>query len=188
MGGGDKALKSLGGRPLLAHVIDRLRPQVDRIAINANGDPARFAAFGLPVVADPLEGFAGPLAGILAGLMWAAETAPRPRYVASVAADAPFLPRDLVARMAALVGSDADMATVSSGSRTHPVFGLWPLALADALRAAVVEHGVRKVDAWTGTYRVAVAAFENRPFDPFLNINTPDDLAAAADILQEHAP
>lgn len=185
MGGGDKPLRLLGGRPLLAHVIERLRPQVAGLVLNANGDPARFAAFGLPVVADSIPDYAGPLAGILAGLDWTAAQRPDCPMIATVATDAPFLPTDLVARMAqALAGEGADLACAASGGRTHPVIGLWPVRLRDDLRRALVEEGVRKVDVWTARYRLVQVAFPDRPVDPFFNANRPDDLDEAARLLR----
>ena len=184
MGGGDKALMALGGTTILERVIGRVGPQVRALALNANGDPARFAGFGLPVVADVVEGFAGPLAGVLTGLEWAAAEAPECPWVASFATDAPFLPADLVARLAEAVARDgADMACAASAGRPHPVFGLWPVALKDDLRHAVIDEGVRKVDVWTGRYRLAVADFAVEPVDPFFNANRPEDLEAAADML-----
>ena len=180
MGGGDKCLRPLRGQPILAHIIERARDQVASLAINANGDPARFAAFGLPVIADGVAGFAGPLAGVLAGLDWAAENIPGCTVVASFAGDAPFFPRDLVARLtAALPGDGLGLACASSGGRAHPVFGLWPIALRDELRQAMVEEGVRKVDLWTARHRLAVVEFSTTPFDPFFNANRPDDLSEA---------
>ena len=185
MGGGDKCLRPLAGRPILAHVIDRTRAQVGPLVLNANGDPARFASFGLPVAADVVEGFAGPLAGVLTGLEWAAANAPECTHVASFACDAPFLPADLVARLsAALVEQDADLACAASHGRSHPVFGLWPVRLAGVLRQAMIEEEVRKVDIWTARYRLAPVDFPivetpAGPLDPFFNANRPDDLAAA---------
>jgi len=185
MGGGDKCLRPLGGQPILARVIARARPQVGPLVLNANGDPARFAEFGLPVAADAVAGFAGPLAGVLTGLEWAAAQAPNCVYVVSFACDAPFLPADLVARLAAARAADgADMACAASQGRSHPVFGLWPVRLAGALRRAMVEEEVRKVDAWTARYRLATVDFPLAetaagPLDPFFNANRPDDLALA---------
>lgn len=180
MGGGDKCLQNLAGRPLLAHIIERAQGQVAALALNANGDAARFAAFGLPVVADSVPGFAGPLAGVLAGLDWAAANVADCTHVASFAGDAPFLPRDLVARLdAALAQGRHDLACAASGGRAHPVFGLWPLALRDALRRAVVEEGIRKVDVWTARYDLVAVDFATAPIDPFFNANRPDDLAEA---------
>ncbi len=184
MGGGDKALARLGGETLLARVIARIRPQVEHLVINANGDAARFAEFGLPVAADVVEGFAGPLAGVLTGLLWAREAAPGCRWLVSVATDAPFLPRDLVPRLLGAVAREgADMACASSAGRSHPVFGLWPLRLTDDLARAVRDEGLRKVDVWTARYRLAVAPFPDTPVDPFFNANRPDDLAAAEAML-----
>lgn len=186
MGGGDKALRDLAGVPLLAHVIARLRPQVEALVLNANGDPARFALFELPVVADGVPGFAGPLAGVLAGLDWTAAHRPDCFHVLSVATDAPFLPRDLAARLAAaLTKAGADLACAASGGRAHPVFGLWPVRLREDLRRAVAEEGVRKVDQWTARHRLVAVAFPDTPVDPFFNANRPEDLAAAAALLPE---
>ncbi|HKM74263.1 MAG TPA: molybdenum cofactor guanylyltransferase MobA, partial [Stellaceae bacterium] len=179
MGGGDKALRPLGGISLLDRVVERLRPQVEAIVLNANGDPARFARFALPVVADSVPGFAGPLAGVIAGLDWAAVERPDCPYVVSVATDAPFLPADLVARLAeGLEGARADLACAASGGRTHPVFGLWPVRLRDELRQAVVEEGIRKVDLWTARYKLITVPFADQPVDPFFNANRPADFNA----------
>jgi molybdenum cofactor guanylyltransferase len=184
MGGGDKSLRLLGGRPLLAHAIERLAPQVESVVLNANGDPGRFAVFGLPVVADSVPDFAGPLAGILAGFDWAAAEHPDCEAVVSVATDAPFLPRDLVARLAAAVEAEgADLACAASGGRAHPVFGLWPVRLREDLRHAVVAEGVRKVDVWTGRHLLVEVPFADRPVDPFFNANRPEDLETAAALL-----
>lgn len=178
MGGGDKCLHLLAGRPLLAHVIERVRPQVGPLILNANGDPARFASFGLPVIGDVVGDYAGPLAGVLSGLEWAAANAPECAWVASFPADAPFLPADLVARLR-IAADGRDMACAASGGRAQPVIGLWPVRLAGDLRRALVEEGVRKVDLWTGRYQLAQAAFETVPVDPFFNANTPEDLEEA---------
>ena len=180
MGGGDKCLKRVGGKAILDHVIERLTPQVGPIVLNANGDPARFAAHRLPVAADVVPGFAGPLAGVLTGMEWAAANAPGCGWIVTVAGDAPFVPADLVARLVAAVESQqAEMACVTSNGRDNPVTGLWPVRLAADLRRAVVEDGIHKVDTWTARYRLARADFAAEPFDPFFNVNTPDDLAMA---------
>jgi molybdopterin-guanine dinucleotide biosynthesis protein A len=184
MGGGDKCLQLLGGRTLLARLVDMLRPQVSTVVINANGDPLRLSEYGLPVVADTVDGFAGPLAGVLTGLEWARANAPDCRWVATAACDAPFAPGDLVERLMAAVDDDgADMGCASSGGRDHPVFGLWPVSLADDLRRALVEEDIRKVDVWTGRYRLARAVWATEPVDPFFNINRPGDLEEAERIL-----
>ena len=180
MGGGDKSLRTLGGRSILERIVATVRPQVGPLVLNANGDPARFAAFGLPVAADVVEGFAGPLAGVLTGMEWARNNAPDCRWVASFATDAPFIPADLVARlMTAVEREGADLACARSDGQDHPVFGLWRVDLAGDLRRAMVEEEMRKVDAWTGRYRLAVADFATDPVDPFFNTNRPDDLAEA---------
>lgn len=184
MGGGDKCLRELGGRPILARIVERARPQVEALVLNANGDPARFAGFKLPVVADSVEGFVGPLGGVLAGLDWAATHAPRCAWVASFAGDAPFLPLDLVARfVAAVTAEGADLAVAMSGGQTHPVFGLWRVDLRDALRRALLEEQIYKVDRWTARYKLAAVEFPATPVDPFFNANRPEDLAEAERLL-----
>ncbi len=184
MGGGDKCLHRLGGKTILEHVIDRARPQVSRLVLNANGDPGRFAQFGLPVAADAIGGFAGPLAGVLTGLEWAREHAPHCPWVASFATDTPFFPEDLVARMLAAVDEEgADIACAASGGRSHPVFGLWPVRLAGELRHALADEDIRKIDLWTARYRLVTVEFPTEPRDPFFNVNRPDDLADAERML-----
>lgn len=181
MGGGDKGLCEVGGRPLLAHVIERLAPQVDAVALNANGDPARFAALGLEVLPDSIGDYPGPLAGVLAGLDWAAGQGAE--SIVTVAADTPFFPRDLVARLeAAAEGMDHPLALAATpdperGRVRHPTFGLWPVALRDDLRAALAE-GVRKVVIWTERHGGCEALFKD-PGEPFFNVNTPEDLRRA---------
>ncbi len=181
MGGGDKALLQLAGRPLLAHVIDRLAPQAGPLAINANGDPARFAAFGLPVLADPVADYPGPLAGVLAGLEWAASLGAAD--IVTVAADTPFFPADLAARLrAAAAEAGAPIALAATpdpdrGIARHPTFGLWSTALRADLAEALAA-GTRKIVAWTDRHGAATALFEG-PGDRFFNLNTPEDLARA---------
>jgi molybdopterin-guanine dinucleotide biosynthesis protein A len=183
MGGGDKSLRRLGDETILARIVARVAPQVAKLALNANGDPARFAGYALPVVPDSVAGFAGPLAGILAGLDWAAGL-PGVTHVASFATDAPFLPTDLVARLRDAVDHDAaDLACAASDGRTHPVFGLWPVALRENLRHALVAEDIRKVDRFTARYRLAVVDYPTLPFDPFFNANAPEDLATAERML-----
>ena len=185
MGGGDKSLRNLAGRPILDHILERVRPQVGPLLLNANGDPARFAGYGLPVRADVVEGFAGPLAGVLTGLVWAAEAAPDCAWLASFACDAPFLPHDLVPRLLAAVEQEgADLACASSRGRSHPVFGLWPLRLKDDLSRAVLDEEVRKVDVWTARHRLVPVDFEDIDspagrLDPFFNTNRLEDLDQA---------
>lgn len=188
MGGGDKGLLDIAGKPMLAHVIDRLRPQVGHMAINANGDPARFAAFGLPVVPDTIDGFVGPLAGVLAGMRWSAAHAPATGHIATVSADAPLLPHTLVAQIeAALAGSAGRIGLAKSGGELHPVIGVWPVDLADDLQAAL-EAGVRKVLAWTDRHGTVAVEFDfcdidGASIDPFFNANTPDELDQARRLL-----
>ncbi|MBV9376139.1 MAG: molybdenum cofactor guanylyltransferase MobA [Alphaproteobacteria bacterium] len=184
MGGGDKALRVIGGVSLLERVIERLQPQVETLVLSANGDPARFARFALPVVADSVPGYAGPLAGILAGLDWTAEHRPDCAHVVSAATDAPFLPRDLISRLVReMEDAGAELACAASGGQSHPVIGLWPVRLREDLRRAVADEAVRKVDVWTARYRLATVPFGDEPIDPFFNANRPEDLATAAALL-----
>jgi len=184
MGGGDKCLRPLGSGTILTHVIARARPQTDGLLLNANGDPARFAAFGLPVAADVVEGFAGPLAGVLSGMAWARAHRPDLPWIATIATDTPFFPRDLVARLlAAALRAGADLACAASGGRAHPVFGLWPVRLAEDLRRAMLEEEIRKVDLWTARHRLVEVSFAAEPIDPFFNTNRPEDLAEAERLL-----
>lgn len=180
MGGGDKGLRTLGGVPILTRIVERVTPQVGPLAINANGDPARFAEYGLPVQPDTIGDNPGPLAGVLTGLDWAQREHPDCRFVATFPTDAPFLPRDLVAKlMQAVTENGADMACAASGGRHHPVVGLWPVGLADDLRRAMVEDDIRKVDRWTARHRLTVVEFSTDPVDPFFNANKPEDLKDA---------
>ncbi|BCB20907.1 molybdenum cofactor guanylyltransferase MobA [Bosea sp. ANAM02] len=179
MGGGDKALKPLAGRPILAHVVDRLRGQCDDLLLNANGDPARFAGFGLPVIADTVPDFAGPLAGILAGLDWIASHRPQTEWLLSVAADTPFIPGDLAARLhQARAAAGTPLACAASGGRQHHAIGLWSVALREDLHRALAE-GERRLGCWTQAHGVAIAEWPAEPVDPFFNINTPEELAEA---------
>jgi molybdopterin-guanine dinucleotide biosynthesis protein A len=187
MGGGDKCLRQVGGETILARVIARVRPQVDALVLNANGDPARFASYGLPVVSDGVPDFAGPLAGVLAGLEWAEAHQPHAHYVVTVPSDGPFVPRDLVTRLAGtLVAEDAELVTAGAGVQAYPVVGLWPVRLREALHAALVREGVHKIDAWTKRYRRAIASFPADPIDPFFNANTPEQLAEAERLAALH--
>jgi molybdopterin-guanine dinucleotide biosynthesis protein A len=188
MGGGDKALLRIGGVTILERVLERLRRQCSGIILNANGDPRRFAATGLPVVPDDVPGFAGPLAGILAGLDWAAAQAPGIAWVGSVPGDCPFLPRDLIPRLhAARSAADVPLACAKSGDQRHPVAGLWPVALRQDLRQALVEENLRKIELWTARHGVGLAEWPDEPIDPFFNVNTPEDAARAEEIAAQHA-
>jgi molybdenum cofactor guanylyltransferase len=180
MGGGDKPLREIGRQTILARVIARLNPQCECLALSANGDPSRFARFGLPVIADSVQHHPGPLAGILAGLDWAAARRPEAQWILSAPGDCPFLPRDLVARLSqSLSAQGAELAVAASQGRLHPVIGLWKVALRDALRDALVDEGLRKVETWAQRYRVATVAWPAEPLDPFFNANTLEDLAEA---------
>jgi molybdopterin-guanine dinucleotide biosynthesis protein A len=180
MGGGDKARIRIGGKLILERVLARLAPQCAGIIINANGDPARFADTGLPVVPDSVPNFAGPLAGILAALDWTAAHAPEIADIVSAPGDCPFLPPDLVTRLsAARRAARLPLACARSGDWRHPVLGLWPVALRDDLRAALVEEKLHKIEAWTARHGVAIADWPATPVDPFFNVNTPEDAAEA---------
>lgn len=192
MGGGDKCLLPLGGRPILAHVIEQLKPQVAELIISANGDPARFSAFGLPVVEDRLGGYAGPLAGILAGLEWARTNRPESRFAITAASDTPFLPADLVSRLCSASREGVpDLAVARSADGMHAVFGLWPITIAPDLEALLLS-GDRKVSDWVRQHQAKEVMFppvkiEGRIIDPFFNVNRPDDLVAAEAFLQTSA-
>lgn len=183
--GGDKALHSLAGRPLLSHVIERIRPQAETLAINANGDPARFARWGVPVIPDTIEDNPGPLAGILAGMEWAQRAFPTATDILSVPTDTPFLPPDLVDRLCATrAATDAEIVVAASLGRTHPVIGLWPIHLKNELRNALLQEGLRKVEDFANRYRVELANFTADPIDPFYNLNRPEEFVEAEKLVQ----
>jgi molybdopterin-guanine dinucleotide biosynthesis protein A len=187
MGGGDKCLRMLGRRPILARIVERLAPQVSGLVISANGDPSRFADFGLPVVADSVAGFAGPLAGIHAGLEWVKANRPGIRYAVTVATDTPFLPPDLVQRFLAALEATPTLLVARSGEGVHPVIGLWPVSLAAALEVSL-QQGARKAQTWTKDHGAVEVSFPDveiggKPLDPFFNINAPDQLAEAEALL-----
>jgi molybdopterin-guanine dinucleotide biosynthesis protein A len=185
MGGGDKPLRLLGGTPILERIIGRVRPQVDALALNANGDPERFEMTGMDVIADSMDGNLGPLAGVLTGMEWARREHPSAKWLVTFPGDAPFLPRNLVERlMQSVTRAGADMACAASDGRAHPVVGLWPVRLADDLRKAMVEDDVRKVDLWTGRFKVIQVEFAGEPVDPFFNANSPEDVAVAERLLK----
>jgi molybdopterin-guanine dinucleotide biosynthesis protein A len=180
MGGGDKARIRIGGATILQRVLACIAPQCARVIINANGDPARFADTGLAVVPDEVPDFAGPLAGILAGLDWAAANTPEICDIVSVPGDCPFLPADLVARLAAARdAAGMPLACARSGDWRHPVVALWPVSLREDLRRALTQEGLHKIEVWTARHGVAIAEWPSTPVDPFFNVNTPQDAAAA---------
>lgn len=180
MGGGDKNRLLLNGKPILTHVIDRVRPQVSSLVLNANGDPERFAQFGLPVAADVVDGHAGPLAGILTGMDWAARNVPACRWIATFPTDAPFLPTDLVEKLfAELSRQDAELACAVSDGRTHPPIAVWSVGLREALRTAMLEEDMRKIDRWTARHDIVHVEFDAAGVDPFFNVNKPENLEEA---------
>lgn len=180
MGGGDKGFEMLSGKPLIGHVIERVRPQVSELLIGAGGDAARFDEFGLPVIDDAIGGQAGPLAGILGGLEWLAVNRPAVEWLLTVPVDTPFLPADLATRlMRPIEDGEAQLTCARSGGRTHPVIGVWPVSLAGDLRRAMTDEDMRKVDLWTARHNIADVEFDTDPMDPFFNINRPEDMAAA---------
>ncbi|HKN27111.1 MAG TPA: molybdenum cofactor guanylyltransferase MobA [Roseiarcus sp.] len=184
IGGADKGLLPLAGRPMIARAIERLRPQCGALAISANGGVARFAGFGLPVLADDPPDFAGPLAGVLAGLEHCGRAALPISHVATLPADAPFAPMDFVAKLhEARRASAAMIAVAASGGRRHHVAALWPVALAQPLRRALEHEGMRKVEDFAARFSVAAAEWPVEPVDPFFNVNTADDLARAEALL-----
>ena len=185
LGGGDKALIRIGSETILERALARLMPQVAGIVLNANGDPARFALFGLPIVADSVADFAGPLAGILAGLDWVAANRPDLEWVVSVPGDCPFLPRDLVARLHdSRVAEGKPLACAHSGDWRHPVVGLWQVALREDLRHAITVEDLRKIEVWTARHGVALADWPVEPVDPFFNVNTPEDVERATKLAE----
>lgn len=189
MGGGDKPLISVGGETLLERVIDRLRPQVGQMVLNANGDPNRFADTTLPVVPDVIDGYGGPLVGVLTGLEWLRDHTLDVEWMVSCAADTPLFPENLVERLlAAATERGADIAVARTGDQAHPVFALWPLRLADDLRRAVVDEDMRKIDLWTERYKVVHVDWPTRPHDPFFNVNTPEDVMRLSMILDGTLP
>ena len=187
MGGGDKARIKIGGASILRRVLACLTPQCSGIIINANGDPARFADTSLPVVADSVPDLAGPLAGILAGLDWAAANAPNTEWLVSVPGDCPFLPKDLVTRLHEVrATSNVPLVCARSGEWRHPVVGLWPVKLREDLRHALVNEGLHKIELWTARHGIAIAEWPTIPFDPFFNVNTPKDAAQAEAIAAKY--
>jgi molybdopterin-guanine dinucleotide biosynthesis protein A len=186
MGGGDKGLIRIGGAAILDRVLARLKPYCEAIVLNANGDPGRFAGYAFPIVPDSVPDFAGPLAGILAGLDWAASNMPQLEWMASVPGDCPFLPADLVPRLHAVrAGENTPLACARSGDWRHPVVGLWRVDLRENLRRAIVTEGLRKIEVWTARQGIAIATWPDTPIDPFFNVNTPEDAEQAEKLAAE---
>ena len=184
MGGADKAFLKLGGETLIARTIARAKPQVGELLINANGDPSRFADFGLPVIADSIGGFLGPLAGILSGLDWMRANRPKARWLATFACDCPFFPRDMVDRLIAHAQSEnASVAVAASGGRHHPVFAVWRAGIPATSQSVLNDQALRKMDDFIARLPSSRVVFPADPIDPFFNINTPDDLARAETLL-----
>jgi molybdopterin-guanine dinucleotide biosynthesis protein A len=191
LGGGDKPLRTLGGRPMLAHILARLRPQVDTIALSANGDPGRFAEYRLPVLADAGRQ-SGPLSGILSGMRWADSAG----YgcLLSVAGDTPFFPPDLAMRLGSATAAQPDhIAVASSHGHVHPVFALWPVSLAGELERFLAESASYSVAAFLERHETisvdfAAASVGGKTIDPFFNVNTPQDLAEAEAIVRGQKP
>ena len=180
MGGGDKCLLQLGGKTILQHAIDRATPQVSNLILNINGDPDRFSHYNLNVVSDGIGNFAGPLAGVLTGMHWVMENQPECKWIVTFPTDTPFFPMDLVSKLYGAVSDNkAELACAASGDRHHPVFGVWPVNLFAALKVAMIDNGVRKIDDWTSGYNLKAVKFEFTKIDPFFNINRPEDLQYA---------
>lgn len=180
MGGEEKGFLRVGGIPIIERVLAALAGQCGTVIINANGDPARFAAFGCEVVPDGLPDRPGPLAGLLAGLDHVATHRPGDGFVLTVPADAPFLPDDLVARLEdRRVADGAAIVRARSGDNDHGVVALWSVSLREDLRRALVGEGLRRVGAFATRHPLATVSWPSHPFDPFLNVNTPEDLIVA---------
>lgn len=189
MGGQDKGLLQLGGKPILEHVIKRLEPQVDAVILNSNSSDATVTAYGLPIVPDIIPDRAGPLAGVLSGMEWVRANRPAARWIVTAAVDTPFFPMNLVsALLRSIAEQNAELACAASNDRHHPVFGMWPVRLTAELRHAVTHEGIRKVDAWTSRYRLATADFTKPGYDPFFNVNRPEDLEKAGKLAAEARP
>jgi molybdopterin-guanine dinucleotide biosynthesis protein A len=186
--GGEKRLRTLAHRPLRVPVIERLAPQTARIVISANGEPERFAPFGLPGIPDVIPGQLGPLAGILSGMLYARKHFDGVSHVASVPCDVPFLPRDFLARlMETKAQSGAEIVVAACGGRWQPVLTLWPVAMAPLIADALANGGTRCLGDWVRSGAHAAAEFPSRDIAPFLNVNTADELAFAERYLTKTA-
>ena len=180
MGGGDKCLKKLGDKTILEHVISRSLPQVEALILNVNSQCGKYSSYGLPIVSDVVSGYCGPLAGILTGMEWVKKNFPNCRWLASFPTDAPFFPKNLVKKLfLAVEQKKASLSYAYSGGRNHPVFGLWPVELEQDLRQSIIEEKVRKIEFWTSKLVTSRAEFTSEPFDPFFNINNPEQFKKA---------
>ncbi|MCP4791003.1 MAG: molybdenum cofactor guanylyltransferase MobA [Gammaproteobacteria bacterium] len=186
MGGADKPLAEIAGKPLLQYVIERAKPQMSNLLLNANGDEQRYKQFQLPIQQDIVPDFAGPLAGVLSAMAWARAFQPQVTHVITMAADTPFYPADYVDRMLSAIDKTQPLACASYQQRTQPVFGLWPVELHNDLHQALVEDGIHKVDLFTSRYGVADVQFDAMPYNPFFNVNRLDDVAAGEALLAAH--
>ena len=183
LGGGDKPLRMIGGKPILDWIIERIKPQIHALALSANGNPARFAAYSRDILPD-FEPHLGPMAGIVSAMEWAKKTNPIASHVLILSGDSPFIPSDLVRRLAELPSIAPDsMIAASSAGRTHPTIGFWPIAASDRIKQAIIEGKGRRVSDWLEVFPHQSVEWETQPFDPFFNINTQEDLAAAELVL-----
>ncbi len=188
LGNIDKALVQIGNTSLLEYAIANLEPQCDQIIINANGNPDRFHNINNPIIADTIEGYAGPLAGVLCAMQWVKQNTPQTKWIATLPVDTPFAPKDFAARLLQnVIDQKTDLACASSGGRHHPVVGLWPVDLADQLHAAMVNEDMRKVDLWTARFKLSIVDFKIKQYDPFFNINRPADIETGEQILKEQS-
>lgn len=184
-GGGDKFLKKLNGKLLIDHVVDRLQLQTSELIINSNSDPILFKTQDLPVVPDSIQGFAGPLAGVLTGMEWVQKNKPEHQWIASFPSDSPFIPLNCVKKLQlCALKEKADIVCAASGGRTHPVCAIWRVSLARNLREAMLNEGIRRIDVWTSRHQLSSVNFPHEPYDSFFNINRPEDLARAKEIIQ----
>ncbi len=186
MGGVDKPLTEINGQPLLQYVIDRAKPQVEHLVLNANGDTDRYAHYGLPIQADIVPDFAGPLAGVVSAMAWARAFHPEATHVITMAADTPFYPADYIARMVSALDEEHTLACASYKGRTQPVFGLWPIDLHNDMHHALTEEGIHKVDLFSARFGVADVAFDDMPYNPFFNVNRLEDVKQGEQLLAEH--
>jgi len=187
MGNQNKSFMPLANKPLFEHVLERFLPQCDTVLINSNSQSRQLASYNLPIIKDTLEGYLGPLAGILSAMEWTKQQLPETQWIASVPVDTPFLPKDLVSTLyQSIQKKHSTLVGVSSNGRTHPVIGLWSTRLVDDLRLALNDEGLRKIDLWTARYSISHQDFSNEVFDPFFNINSQEDLIQAESLIKKN--